>query len=314
MKTKSLLAMAVAPMILGMPLASMAESVTTDPVGFVKINIAPGLQTVGLPMVKPAVAAGLVASSDSASVTMASDVGTLPSGAYYLEVVSGSENAPWVGERFDVVGSSGSVVSIDASSVRNTISLSTVDLSGYSVVVRPHITLNDAFPAGEMTEGDQVLLFDSSTGGFGVVSLDHDIFSGELAWGENVILAPGVGLFYLSNASAEMDIINLGEVRMNTFRQPLVAGLNFVSEGHPVDNSPDSRFLTAANGFEANDQIFVFDRSSGGYSVFSLEEDIFSGELAWNVPGADPTVFKANATTFILKGSADLNYEAPRTF
>lgn len=302
--------MAVAPMILGMPLASMAQSVTTDPVGFVKVDLQPGLQAVGLPMVNPAVAAGLVASNDASSVTMAADVGTLPAGDYYLEVVSGEGVAPFVGDRFEVTGSAGAVVSIDAAASGNTVDLGTVDLTGYSVVVRPHLKLSEAFPPLEMTEGDQVLVFNTESGGFNVITLEDDIFGGGLSWAQDLVLSPGLGLLY-RNVGVASSVVNLGEVRMNNFRQPLDAGLNLVAEGHPVDNSPSSRMMTAANGFESGDQILVFNPESGGFNVVTLEEDIFSGSLAWT---NDTTLFAAGGSVFIRKASADASYEAPRTF
>lgn len=310
MKKSSFLALAVAPMILGVPLASQAQSVSTDPVGFVKVELNPGLQAVGLPMVKPAVASGLVASNDGSSVTMSADVAALPAGEYYLEVVSGEGTAPWVGDRFDVTSASGAVVSIDTASERNTVALSSVDLTGYSVVIRPHWKLSEVFPPNEMTEGDQVQLFNSGTGGFETVALESDIFTGELAWTQDLVISPGMGFFY-QNAGVASSVSNLGEVRTNNFRQPLDAGLNFVAEGHPVDNSPTSRMLTADNGFEAGDQIQIFNSDTGGFNTVTLEEDIFTGELAWT---SDADIFAPNSAVFILKGSQDSSYEAPKTF
>lgn len=311
---KLLLAVALAPFALGFSMANAQTEVTTDPVGFVKLDIQPGLQTVGLPMVNPAIAAGKVASNNDTTITMEDAVDGATGGTYYLEVVSGAAEAPWIGDRFDVSSVSGTVVSIDTSSERNTNSLSNVDLSGYSVIIRPHFTLSAAFPPDDMTEGDQVLYFENSTGGYSVISLDANLFSGDLEWTDDLVLAPGMGLFYRSAASAEKSVVNLGEVRMNTFRQPLNAGLNFVSEGHPVDNSPASRLMTEGNGFEANDQVLVFNSSSGGYDIYSLEADLFSGDLEWNVPNESADIFKANSTVFINKISADDDYEAPRPF
>jgi hypothetical protein len=309
MKKSSFLALALAPMILGTPMA-FGESVSTDPVGFVKIDLDPGLQAVGLPMVKPAVAAGRVASSNASSVTMEAEVGSLPAGAYYLEVVSGAGEAPWVGDRFEVTGSAGAVVSINTTSPRNTVSLGSVDLAGYSVVVRPHLTLNEAFPPAGLTEGDQILTFNPDTGGFNVVTLEDDIFGGGLTWQENLVLNPGLGMFY-RNVGAAKNVVNLGEVRMNNFRQPLGQGLNLISEGHPIDSSPSSRQMTAANGFEAGDQILVFNPGTGGFNVVTLEDDIFGGGLVWQ---DDSNLLVANASVFVRKTSADPDYEAPKTF
>lgn len=311
MKKTSLLTMAVAPMLLGAPMALNADSVTTDPVGFVKLELEPGLQTLGMPMVKAAVAAGLVESSDGSSVTMASEIAAeLSGGSYYLEVVSG-EDSPWVGDRFEITGVDGSTVSIDSSASSNTVDLGSIDLADHSVVIRPHVTLREAFPAEEMNEGDQILVFNRDTGGFDVTTLEADFFTGELDWAQDVVLRPGMGFFYRNTSEETASITNLGEVRTNNFRQPLGQGLNLVAEGHPLDASPSSRLMNEENGFQAGDQVLVFNRGTGGFNVATYEEDFFSGDLAWN---DDSDLFSAAGSVFIRKGTADPDYEAPRNF
>src|SRR5690606_7898299 len=115
---------------------------------------------------------------------------------------------------------------------------------------RPHLTLAEAFSPSEVGVNDQVLIFNSATGGFDTYTLTPDIFGGAATWqrgGQNqdaFVLAPGVGVFYRNSSGTATEVVSLGEVRTNHFRQPLGAGLNLVAQGHPVDSSPDSRMLT----------------------------------------------------------------------
>lgn len=323
MKKTSLLAVALAPFVLGFSLANAQTSVTTDPVGFVKLDLQPGLQTIGLPMVQSAVAAGAVASNDGSSITLEGQVDALGSGAHFVEVTAGPADAALVGERFEVSGASGSTISIDAGSARNTISLADVNLTGYNVVVRPHVTLAEAFPPADLQVNDQVLVFNPATGGFDTYTLTADIFGGAPSWqrgGANqngLVLAPGQGAFYRNSSSSATSVVNLGEVRVNSFRQPLSAGLSQISEGHPVDNSPQSRVMTQDQGFEVNDQILVFNASTGGFDTYTYTADIFGGAPSWQRGGTNHNaseLFQANQSVFVRKASADPFYEAPANF
>src|SRR5690606_11118847 len=107
MKKSSFLALAIAPMILGAPMAVQGQSVSTDPVGFVKLNLEPGFQSVGAAMVQPAVAAGLFSGTTADVITLDGThdlTAVLDSGtAYYVEVTgSDAIDPPWIGDRFDV--------------------------------------------------------------------------------------------------------------------------------------------------------------------------------------------------------------------
>ncbi len=103
MKKSSFLALALAPMILGAPLAVKAESVSTDPVGFVKTGLASGFTAVGVNMVKPAAFSAKVDSKSGSTITLTA-APTLVGGAkYYVEVADGALE----GDRIDVASVSG---------------------------------------------------------------------------------------------------------------------------------------------------------------------------------------------------------------
>lgn len=346
MKKTSLLALALAPMILGTPMALQAqdESVTTDPVGFVKLTLEQGLQTVGAAMVRPAVAAGTVASSDATSITLEAEIAGLNADtAYYVEVSAPKGAAAgddaWLGDRFDVdvAASSGSTLVIDVANDRNTIDLSSVTgLAGYSVVVRPHVTLDYLLPpselqAGDGNTGDQVLFWNRADNAFEIHTLEEGVefleipdrwASGGQATGDRVI-PPGEGFFIRRRGSATTLLTNIGEVRTNDFRQPLGLGLNLISEGHPIDNSPATRLFTADNGMQpgdgnTGDQILVF--SEGSFDIYTFEEGVEFLEIpdAWRSGGEvydTAELLAADGAVFYRKrGEAVSDYTAPQTF
>lgn len=335
-----------APRIIGATaMASHAESVTTDPVGFVKLQLEPGLQTVGAAMVKPAVVAGRVDSNSNSSITLENEIGALDAnGAYYVEV-RGPKGAAegddvWVGDRFevDVAGSSGSTIAINTASSRNTVSLSAADLEGYSVVVRPHHTLAELFPPAQLTPGDletgdQVLFWNRGNSTFEIHTLEEGVeFLGiPDAWrrGEEVtdgrVIAPGEGFFVRRRGGPVSLLTNIGEVRMNDFRQPLGLGLTLIAEGHPVNSSPESRMMTGSNGMQpgdldTGDQILLFNTSANVYEIYTYEEGVeFLGiPDAWRRGESSydtAELFQADKSVFFRKrGSAESDYVAPRTF
>lgn len=324
MKKSSFLALAVAPLILGAPMAAQAqESVATDPVGFVKLTLEPGLQAIGASLVNPAVAAGSVASNDGSSITLEGEVGTLAAGAYYVEVAG---DGVFSGDRFEVnaSGTAGSTIAIDAASPNNTIDLGSIDLTGYSVRVRPHVTLGQVFPADELSIGDELLILDPATGGFGTYTLTQHPLTQEINWSrqganqDDLVLAPGQGALFRNSSSATVELTTvMGEVRTNHFRQPLMAGLNQISEGHPLDNSPESRMMTADNGFELGDEVLVFDPTTGGFQTYTLTQHPLTQEIGWTRAGVNhdaSEIFLADKSVIVRKQTADPDYEAPKTF
>lgn len=337
---KLLLAVALAPFALGFSMANAQTEVTTDPVGFVKIDLQPGLQTVGAAMVNPAVAAGKVASNNGSSIVLESEVGALDAErSYYLEVTEGGDGA-FVGDRFEVASISGSTVAVDSASGRNTVDLSVADLTGYNVVIRPHVTLSQLLPtdqlhAGDAVTGDQVLFWDTASEAYEIHTLTEGVeFLGiPDAWQadggvvtNDRVIAPGEGFFVRRRGEALELLTNIGEVRTNDFRQPIALGLNLIAEGHPLDNSPASRLMNSDLGFTAGDaatgdQILVFNPGTGGYNIYTYTEGVeFLGiPDSWQGDGGvvvdSEDLFAADGSVFFRKrGNAESDYTAPATF
>lgn len=279
-------------------------------------------------MVNPAVAAGTVVSNTTSAITLQSALPALTATtAYYLEVTAGPGEAPWVGERFEVsvAGSSGVTVAIDTTSPRNTRALTGVDLAGYNVKIRPHMTLAQVFPPALIAAGDQILAFNRVTGGFYVYTRLVAVGPLPNRWdrGGNQnsrVIAPGEGLFFRNRGTVGVELFtNMGEVRTNEARQPLAAGLNHVAQLHPVDSSPASRLMTGDNGFIAaavdGDQIHTFDPVGGGFATISYLPAVGPLPIRWmrgtdNVTATE--LFGAGGSFFVRKRrAADPNHTVP---
>ena|GEM_PF-1445921 len=248
--------------------------------------------SVGVPLVRPAVAAGIVESVDSGGITIVNGEGTpqtftrnlLEGSSYYLEVVShrdGSSSTA-LGHRFEIdesatkAQSAGKVVLGD--SHLNTLEKSNLAIIvGHRVVVRPHWTLAGVFGTGTASslnsainpaEADQVYF--STAKGLSVFYFRDGVSPQwrSLATGpvnqDGAIIPPGVGVFFKRQKNGATFTV-VGEVRAGRFvRSPVSSGQLIVS-GFPVSASLADLRLLAVAGLtsgataEVADQVFRWD-------------------------------------------------------
>jgi hypothetical protein len=226
----------------------------------------------------------------------------LTGGSFYLEVTSGDNE----GHRFDIASASGNTVTFvnDASLYSSTAPFNTLtgappsDLTGDSVVIRRHWTLDEVFPpsgfgaSGSQSTADQVQVF---SGGAWTIYWLYDENDGNPAtarWVDSAdsgmadqgttVIPPGQGMFF-NNRTSVTSILAYGEVRPNDFIRPLASGNNLVGGGYPVDQSANSthgRAMNLAAGFfgsrdfKTADSFFVWNADNtigaGGYSTYFL--------------------------------------------
>lgn len=333
--------------------AAAAQSVS-NPMVFYPISLQPGLQAVGVSMVNSSVFTGTVLSNSSNSITISQPSGSVNIGglltsatAYYAELINGPNSGedPYVGERFEVnvpstIDSANSVVTIDTASNTNTISGSLPTLTGYQLTIRPHITLNQIFPktmmqgSSTVAQADQVYLLNAS-GGYDIYyllsnggSLIQWTKAGDntLASQDNLVLAPGVGMLVkrVGTTPNPLTLAITGLVRINAFVQPLKQGLNLVSEGYPLNDSPITRNTFATNGFTgsvnlaASDQVFVYNGSSYDtyyylYNGANLNQWTKVGDKTFSSQN-NTTFYEYGGSVFIEKVSADPDYVMPLPF
>jgi hypothetical protein len=320
---KLLLAVALAPFALGFSMAN-ATSVTTDPVGFVKVEAAPGTSALGVAMVNPAAAAGLVVSATGTTITVNGQVADLPAGPHFVEIVKDAVNGALVGDRFDIASVSGNQITLDVgpSSYSTIKGALPSGLADANFVVRKHVTLGQLgswvsegtqivghpFPAN----ADQIRLFRNGQ--------YRNFYHTGSRWQEgsvdatNLVVAPGEGFFYVRRGAAALKLTTLGEVRTNDFRQPLAAGVNFVSTGFPVPVTPAERGFSVDGGFTAHpfpanaDQVRVWEGSQfGSYHLASGAN--------WQRSGfPNLTSFDPAKAVFVVRRTADADFYSPKPF
>lgn len=234
--------------------------------------------------------------------TSSGDLTTLLSGAsFYLEVTSGDNE----GHRFDIASAAGNTITL-ANDVAlhlgapfNTLTgPPPVSLTGDTVAIRRHWTLNEVFPpAGfgadlDQSTADQIQVF---TGGAWTIywlynendsnpttSRWVDAADAGMANQGSTIIPPGQGMFF-NNRHSATSILAYGEIRPNDFVRPLAAGSNLVGGGYPLDQSASGtagRAMNLAAGFfgsldfKTADAFFVWNADAtigaGGYNTYFL--------------------------------------------
>lgn len=328
--------------------ASGATISYSPPVGGSRITIEPGTRFSGMPFVNPAAMLGAVASSSGNVITLSNTATNMATAltagtAYYVELTSGPE-VTHVGDRFEVdvtatIASANHTITIAPGASTNTLANLPAGIGGYTLVVRPHVTLGQLFgtKSNELMHGstvsssaDQVVLFNPATQGYSTYFYLRNSTGSLAQWTligggstnrDNTIIPPGVGLIVHRNQPTPVTLIWKGEIRRNSFVQPLVAGLNLVAEPLPISRSFLERAMTHANGIagatvsSSADQVLV-PTGSGYHTYFLLRNS--SGTLEqWTLIGGGSTnhnnakLFTPTGAVFIRKSLADPDYSIP---
>jgi hypothetical protein len=285
MNHKILLTLVSLTASLALPSRVLAQSLEELPLEVVNYRIAQGTNSVGIPLLRPALWRGKIASVSS-STRVITDQDTKSSGPVlaqiplepaYLEITASALDPKLVGERFEVgvvetrgpLGTKGQIRLISSSwDTRPDVP---AGLAGCSYEIHPHWTLSaflgtpDKAPlrrAKSIASADSVRIPSITLSGkwdsFFIVE-DKNIVgwrSGQLRGGPDAggaVIPPGVGVQIVVQApiGAEKPIVLMGEARKHAFRRPLQVGKNLISLGHP---RPHSLSLILANrdyGFQA---------------------------------------------------------------
>lgn len=320
-------------------------TVSSDPVGYYRVPLITGFQTVGVSLVNSPELITLLGSSSTSSVTSTEssiDVGTLldSTQSYYVEVIEGPTGTSdaHVGHRFEVdeaatINSSpDGEIALDLASAQNT-SLPVPNLSNYRVELRQHVTLAEAFDKDplyadfDLGKADQVQIYNGVS--FSTYYLLGNNSTGPKIWGtaalqsaENIIIPPGIGVLFKRSpeAATTADVVVTGKVRANPFVQPLLPGFNFVSEPYPVtSNFTDRQALPGdfTPNFDIGlaDQVQVYDEAAAAFETYYLAGTatshfwLLTTDFTTDQTNAD--IFDYRRAVFVKKGSPTLDYRVP---
>ena len=256
------------------------NTATTETYGWSRRDFPVQCETFAMPYLKDELFSGVVDSVTGNVVNVTTSAGTVSltslisaTKSAFLEVVDGDNE----GHRFDLNEAStmASALVIDATSGRNTKTALPANLVGDKIVVRYHWTLNDLFPKNYFVSGpngtiaDRLMFFNAATNTYDVIHLT--LVSGNLRWvlegdatqadASNRVLAPGEsGAFYVHPRNNPIVLTFVGIVRSNDFAVRLKTGSNYVGGGWPIDQSPNDRLMTIANGFTGARSASTADR------------------------------------------------------
>jgi uncharacterized repeat protein (TIGR01451 family) len=306
------------------------NSATTEVLGWTETSLNQTCSTFNNPFLRCAKFTGEVAGVSGQTVTFtgSGNLGTLlAGGGYYLEVTSG----PHAGHRFDVDSASGTSVTLtqdanidDLTAPFNTlqgalppdfltVAVVTPRTPGDTVVIRPHWTLGEQFPATDFAANadpklsDQVQIcadgtwtayyvFDDPTDGKIWKNLSGHALSG------STVLPPGQGMF-VSKPQFDATVLMYGEVRENDFIRPLRAygtiapfHTNLVGGGFPINQSANAEDPAPF----ANDREMSL---TGPFNRFFGSRDFKTADSFFIWRGDPPTLTEDGYDTYYLFSS-----------
>ena len=281
-------------------------TVNSDIVGYHTKTISPGLNSVGLPLLKSDLVKTTATSVTGNSILLSGETnfGAKLNSAksYYVEVYSGTLK----GDRFDVdvagsiVAANGGVV-VNPSSGNNTMPVASIgtNLDNAIIAVREHITLADldTYLSTPAVGNNSISLSD----GVGFTESGSLIFYNKKADGtwkkvgnsadfSAKTIPPGVGVFIKKTGSA-VTLTQVGNVRENDFARPLTTQLSLAAPAYPVDLTPVNLAIVPGIG--------ATDWTGGTVVTGDYVSKVESGSLIKYTLKADGSVNKVgNSTDF----------------
>lgn len=325
---------------------------TTEVGGWVKSALGTACRTYNNPFISCPVFSGTIDSVSGNDLVLTSSGGNtdlstvLVSGtSYFVEITSG----PHEGQRFDVTagGVDSLTLANDASlpsalpPFNTTIGAPPSTLAGATFAVRRHWTLGTMFPTASFlasdveTSADQVQVFaDGAWTSYWLYDDDLLSPSNTLKWlkigvantddQSAVVIPPGQGTF-INCRQVTGSLLAFGKVRENDFVRPVFTGANLVGGGYPLAQSPASRSMSLAGGFDGDrdfkfaDMFYVWRgdavANAAGYDTYHLLEagTVQSPIRRW-VKVGDAFITPRDSTNLFLMDRAvflDLNQDLP---
>jgi uncharacterized protein (TIGR02597 family) len=337
------------PTLILLPLlAGFAQAqVTTDPVGFVTINVVgnagsgqPAYTFASLGMTN-AVAYQSSTTSAAGSTTLVDPNATWADNAYngasglithYLEITSGAS----MGTTYDITATSAS-----GHSLTLTQALATGVASGDSYKIRPHWTIAGIFgttsqnglSGGNSSTADQILIWSNATQGYSTYYYQTSGFGG-VGWRKSgaptvdasaTVVYPDDGFIIARKQSADVAITVSGAVKTGQTSVPVPAGYNLLGNVYATSMTLASSGLytgdsaTGVGGGNSTsaDQILIWNPATSGYDTYYYQTSGFGG-VGWRKSGA-PTVdastssIPVGATLFVNRRTGGgFNWVAPQ--
>ncbi len=311
---------------------AVAQTATTDPVGFVSYNFTQGSQYSGIPMVNAPSFSGMVAGISNTALTVSGtglNLGAaLTAGkAYYVEIVADPNNAgAYIGDRLDV-DTAATIAAANATIVIKTSAENTISgnlpaaLVGVKFVVRAHVTLAQVSSSstGLFLAGDQIVIRVNGASN-ATITFNGTGWRQGITNADATVVYPGVG-YLIKRASATPSTgVFVGNVRTNNFAQVIRAGEQILAEGFPVDSAPHPTDVTVASRLFTNDIGTTFANGDRLFAYNGSNFTLFTYSTGTNRWAAGMTngntlkIFNATKAVLLKTAAANVNYIQIRPF
>ncbi|MDB6004234.1 MAG: N-formylglutamate amidohydrolase [Prosthecobacter sp.] len=306
-------------------LATVTQAqVTTDPVGFVTINVT-GNAGSGQPVYTFATLGMYNSVSYQSTTTSVGGSSTLVDASatwadnayngaggqisYYVEISSG----PGAGTTYDITGTTAASKSLTLGQP-----LAASITTGASYRIRPHWTLATVFGAtnqnglagGNSSGADQILIFSNATQGYTTYYYQTSGFGG-VGWRKSgaptvdasaSVIYPDDGFIIVRKQSADVALTIAGAVKTGQSSIPVPAGYNLLGNVYATSMTfassglytGDSATGVAGGNSTSADQVLIWNPAVTGYDTYYYQTSGFGG-TGWRKSGA-PTVDAGTAS------------------
>ena len=326
---------------------SSAQTVATDPVGFVTISIAGGgaqgapvYTFTSLSLLNPVAfqstttsVGGDAAVVDSAATWADNQYNSATAGApptHYVEIVSG----PGAGTTYDITTTNAAAKSVSlATPLLGTIA------TGASYKIRPHMTLSSVFGAtnqnglsgGDITTADQIQLF--RNGGYLTYYYQALGVFGGAGWRKTgdsfadvstTVIYPDDGILIVRKQGAATSVIIQGAVKTGQTSIPVSTGFSLLGNAYAAATTlgtanlytGDSATGLAAGDITTADQVMFWNGT--GFNTYYYQAVGVFGGAGWRKTGdsfadASATTIPVGAALFVKRAGAAFNWIAPQS-
>lgn len=274
----------------------------TDPVGAIKIDFpANADSTLSLPLTQPAVFEGPIESVNAGASTITLDNGDswtvdeFIDAPHYALIMTGTDEGMFL----SILANTADTLTVELGAGDTLANL----VSGDTLAVIPYWTppavFGDNAPAGV-----QLLLFDGATPGINVSASDTIFYNGsnwisltDFSVVDEMILYPGESYIVRNQSASPFSVVLAGGVPMAAHRSVIATLLaNEPQDTRIAYLSPvDTPIGESGLGFNAGDQILVFDEDAAGLNKSSTQTAFYNGSQ-W----IDLTTFQDVSDTLIL--------------
>ncbi len=321
--------------LLGASATHAQVTATTDPVGFITLNVAgtgggggtSAISFTGLGMTRPveyqgsAEAVGAKTLTDNQAAWTDNQFNGVP---HYVEIVSG----PAAGTTYDVTAT-------DAASKTITLAqnLAAGVAADVSFKVRKHWTIATVFgasneaglQAGDAATADLILIFNGT-------AYDRYFYQTGTGWQNanspgpdagSTVIYPEEGVLLSRKQAGPVNVALMGAVKMGQTSVPIFTGINIVGNVYAAPMTLDSSKLytgdpatgLASGDATTADQVRIYNSETGGYDVYYYQEGGFgSGWRNAVKPTVDAksTPIPVGVSVVIKRNGANFNWTAPQ--